>query len=233
MAITNKKAFKKPLNNRFKIKITKNGPYIVYGGIPLRVNTVVLDASGIPYRWRPGKKYPVEKTYKLCRCGKSNNKPFCDNIHEQIEFDDTETASRQPYLEQAKIMKGPGLTLTDLPNLCVHAGFCDRSGGIWTLTEYSDEPEAREIAIEEAANCPSGRLIVWDKEGNLIEPEFEPSIELVEDPFAGLNGPFWVHGGIPIESADGTTYEIRNRVTLCRCGKSENKPFCDGIHLKK
>ena len=33
-----------------------------------------------------------------------------------------------------------------------------------------------------------------------------------------------------MESADGTTYEIRNRVTLCRCGASQNKPFCDGSH---
>ena len=79
----------------------------------------------------------------------------------------------------------------------------------------------------------SGRLLVWDKDGNPIEPELEPSIELVEDPSKGVSGPLWVRGGIPIESADGTTYEIRNRITLCRCGKSENKPFCDGIHLRK
>jgi CDGSH-type Zn-finger protein len=42
--------------------------------------------------------------------------------------------------------------------------------------------------------------------------------------------PIWVRGGICIESADGTPYEVRNRVTLCRCGASANKPFCDGQH---
>ncbi len=230
---TNKRTPGKPLSTRFKITIIKNGPYVVTGGVPLRINTVVLDAKDIPYEWKPGKTYPVEETYKLCRCGKSKTKPFCDGVHEHIDFDGTETASRKPFLSQAKVLKGPDLTLTDLPKLCVHAGFCDRAGGIWNLTQYSDTPEARRIAIEEAANCPSGRLIVWDTDGKLIEPEFKPSIELVEDPFAGLNGPFWVRGGIPIESADGTTYEIRNRVTLCRCGRSENKPFCDGMHLER
>jgi CDGSH-type Zn-finger protein len=39
-----------------------------------------------------------------------------------------------------------------------------------------------------------------------------------------------VRGGIAITSADGYTYEVRNRVTLCRCGHSKNKPFCDGTH---
>lgn len=230
---TNKKAYKRPSRNKLKIKVSKDGPYIVSGGVPLTVNTVVLDAKGVPHQWKPGKKYPIQETYELCRCGKSKTKPFCDGTHEHIDFDGTETASRQPYLSQAKVLNGPELTLIDLPDLCVHAGFCDRAGGIWALTQYSDTPEARRIAIEEAANCPSGRLIVLDKDGNPIEPEFEPSIELVEDPFAGMNGPFWVRGGIPIESADGATYEIRNRVTLCRCGRSENKPFCDGIHLEK
>ena len=230
---TNKRTSQKPSNDRFKIKVSRNGPYIVYGGIPLTVNTVVLDAKGIPYQWRQSKTYPAEEYYELCRCGKSKTNPFCDGTHEHIDFDGTETASRKPFLSQATVLKGPDLTLTDLPNLCIHAGFCDRAGGIWNLTQYSDTMEARRIAIEEAANCPSGRLVVWDKDGNLIEPEFEPSIELVGDPFEGLNGPLWVRGGIPIESADRTTYEIRNRVTLCRCGKSENKPFCDGIHLEK
>lgn len=44
------------------------------------------------------------------------------------------------------------------------------------------------------------------------------------------DGPLWVRGGIPVESSDGATYEVRNRVTLCRCGRSSNKPFCDGTH---
>ena len=141
-------------------------------------------------------------------------------------------ASREPYENQAEKIDGPALELTDVQELCAAARFCDRAGGVWNLTKQSGDSEAKRIAIEEAGNCPSGRLVVWDKEGKAIEPKFEPSIGLVEDPQEGMNGPIWVRGGIPIESADGSTYEIRNRVALCRCGKSSNKPFCDGSHCK-
>jgi CDGSH-type Zn-finger protein len=60
---------------------------------------------------------------------------------------------------------------------------------------------------------------------------FEPQIELIEDPQAKARGGVWLKGGIELESADGSKYEPRNRVTLCRCGKFNNKPFCDGIHI--
>ena len=97
----------------------------------------------------------------------------------------------------------------------------------------SDNPKAREIAIEEACNCPSGRLTAVDKKtGKAIEPKFPPSISIVEDVPAGVSGPLWVKGGIPIESSDGSIYEVRNRQTICRCGKSCNKPFCDGRHIE-
>ena len=77
-----------------------------------------------------------------------------------------------------------------------------------------------------AADCNSGRLVIWDKKtGEPLEPAFEKSIGLVEGPIKGISGPLWVRGGIPVISADGFVYEIRNRVTLCRCGKSGNKPF--------
>lgn len=75
--------------------------------------------------------------------------------------------------------------------------------------------------------------MVWDKQGEAIEPEFKPSLGLVEDLQEGVMGPIWVRGGIPVDSADCTTYEIRNRVTLCRCGKSSNKPFCDSSHVQR
>jgi hypothetical protein len=74
-------------------------------------------------------------------------------------------------------------------------------------------------------------LVTWDLTSReAIEPEFPPSIALVEDPHQGVSGPLWVRGGIEVIAADGTPYELRNRVTLCRCGQSNNKPFCDGTH---
>jgi CDGSH-type Zn-finger protein len=39
-----------------------------------------------------------------------------------------------------------------------------------------------------------------------------------------------VRGGIQLIGADGRSYELRNRMALCRCGRSENKPFCNGAH---
>ena len=132
------------------------------------------------------------------------------------------------------MIRGPALTLADNEHLCVHARFCMRAGGIWNLVEQSDDQEARDTAIEEACNCPSGRLVIKDNEsGKVIEPEFEKSIVVIEYPPRGEHGPLWVRGGIPIESSDGKAYEIRNRVTLCRCGRSENKPFCDGSHIER
>lgn len=218
-------------DSRFKIKICKNGPYAVSGGLPLGEKIIVSDAEGISYAWQEGKKFPLRENYALCRCGQSRNKPFCDGTHQHVNFDGTETANKAPYLEQSREFTGPALDLTDAPALCVHARFCDRAGGIWKLIGESSDPGKRKFAIEEARDCPSGRLVVWEKEGNEIEPEFEPEIILVEDPYEGVSGPLWVRGRITIEAADGTVYEVRNRITLCRCGKSVNKPFCDGSHL--
>jgi len=149
----------------------------------------------------------------------------------KVSFDGTETAGQESYLNKPKEIDGPALKLTDVEELCASARFCHRAGGTWNLVQKSGDPEAKRIAIEEACDCPSGRLLVRDKNANkIIEPDFENSIGLVEDPAVGVSGPIWVRGGIPVESADGKTYKIRNRVTLCRCGKSSNKPFCDSSH---
>ncbi len=214
-----------------RIKIIKDGPYRVTGGVPLLEQVIVTDDAGHSRELIDIKKYPQREAYILCRCGSSENKPFCDGTHRKIGFDGSETASRKPYLEKAETFEGPDLKLTDAYELCDHSRFCQRAGGIRNLMQNSDDPEARKTAIEEAMVCPSGRLVLWDKKtGKPFEKEFEPSIVLVHDEPKGCEGPLWVRGGIPIESADGSMYESRNRVTLCRCGKSENKPYCDGSH---
>ena len=87
------------------------------------------------------------------------------------------------------------------------------------------------MTAQEAGLCPSGRLVAWDRETKApLEPRLERSIGVVEDPAEGVAGPLWVRGGIPVVAADGEPYEVRNRVTLCRCGASKNKPFCDASH---
>jgi CDGSH-type Zn-finger protein len=231
--MTDKKKPAPEQKDEMKITVTKNGPYIVTGGVPLIRMEICNDDEGYCRTWREVERFSVQETYALCRCGHSQHKPFCDGTHAKIVFIGTETAGSEPYLRQPRIIMGPELELLDYENLCVHARFCMRAGGVWNLTENSDNPAAKATAIEEACNCPSGRLVIRDAEtGKAIEPELERSIVLIEYPPRGEHGPLWVRGGIPVVSAEGKPYRIRNRLTLCRCGRSKNMPFCDGSHIQ-
>jgi CDGSH-type Zn-finger protein len=215
-----------------KILISKNGPYKVSGNLPMKKEIIESDDEGFSWKWKNGEKYPDQEKYNLCRCGHSKNKPYCDLTHIKIDFDGTETDSRKKYSDRAEKIEGPELDLTDAVEFCSSARFCDRCGGTWELTEKSDDPESKKNAIQQTFDCPSGRLVAWNKKASEpIEPELEESLSITEDPGAQVSGPIWVKGGVEIESANGTKYEKRNRVTLCRCGKSRNKPFCDGSHI--
>ncbi len=214
-----------------KIVVSKDGPYVVSGGVPLAVETIQPNAEGLSWEWMEGRRFGAEPEYSLCRCGHSSNKPFCDGTHARIRFNGTETASRQPYLRQAKTLEGPSLTLSDAEELCAFARFCDPGGKVWGLVPRSDDPDARKLAIREAMHCPGGRLVVRDAgSGKTFEPPLAPSIGIVEDAALDCSGPLWVRGGVRIESEGGAPYEVRNRVALCRCGASNNKPFCNGSH---
>jgi len=198
--------------------------------VPIARQSHVADAEGNSIGWRRGETYATKYSCALCRCGQSANKPFCDGSHARVGFRGEETASREPYLRQADVQEGPTLILTDAQPLCAFARFCDVAGQIWTLVGRPG-PDAAALTAQEAALCPSGRLVVWDRETKAPrEPDLEPSIGIVEDPAEGVAGPLWVRGGIPVVAADGEPYEVRNRVTLCRCGASKNKPFCDASH---
>lgn len=120
---------KKIPNKKQKIVVEKNGPYAVYGGLPLGKEMIIPDGFGDSLRWEKGGAYPQRKSYDLCRCGKSEHKPYCDRTHAYINFDGTETASRKKYSEQAEKTEGPELELTDALKLCSSAGFCYRAGG--------------------------------------------------------------------------------------------------------
>jgi len=222
-----------PESNGIKITVSLNGPYIVSGGIPLAQQIIAADEEGNSRDWREGRTYDSASEYKLCRCGNSRNKPFCDGSHARLGFDGVESNSaRASYAEQAVEYDGPERALTDARQLCVGARFCDPDGTVWRLVARTDDESIRDHFDGMVGNCPSGRLISWNRRaGEAIEPSREPAIGVVEDPVLGVSGPLWVSGGIQIESgSDGYVYESRARMTLCRCGNSQNKPFCDGTH---
>jgi CDGSH-type Zn-finger protein len=214
-----------------KIVVTRNGPYRVTGSVPLSVVVIRPNEEGLSWNWEETRTLEAGPEYELCRCGHSRNKPYCDGTHELVHFDGTETATRQPFARQAETIDGPTLALDDAEVLCAFARFCDPGGKIWNLVGQSDDPAARKLAIREGMSCPGGRLVLHDKKAHkTIEPDLPPSVGVVEDPALGVSGPLWVRGGIRVESEDGKPYEVRNRVALCRCGASVNKPFCNGSH---
>jgi CDGSH-type Zn-finger protein len=218
-------------SGKAKIVVLKDGPYEVQGKLPLAKLTIGTNAKGESLEWQGGAPIPAPDGAHLCRCGRSGKKPFCDGTHKKVQFDGTETASREPYLEVAEVIDGPTLRLTDAESLCAFARFCDPAGRVWNLVGQSDDPEARRLTEYEAGACPGGRLVAWDKAtGKAHEPKLRPQLGLIEDPAQGCSGGIAVWGGVELVGADGKGYEVRNRQTLCRCGESSNKPFCDGTH---
>ncbi len=215
-----------------RIRIMPNGPYLVSGGVPLTERYPAKSEHGEPLAWDPvgaaADAPAVRERYALCRCGQSGTKPFCDGSHARLGFDGTLTADRGPSAARRRTLSGVSLVVTDDPTLCVHAGFCGtRLTNVWKMARRADDPEVRARLATMIHNCPSGRLKAAPADGAApIEPQYTPSIATICD------GPLWVRGGIPVEAPDGFTYEVRNRVTLCRCGQSRNKPFCDGTHVE-
>jgi CDGSH-type Zn-finger protein len=89
---------KKGLSHKnYKIKICKNGPHLVSGGVPLLQKIIKYDSKWDSCEWKDDKTFPFQDTYTLCRCGHSDKKPFCDGTHTRINFDGTETADPKTY----------------------------------------------------------------------------------------------------------------------------------------
>jgi CDGSH-type Zn-finger protein len=216
-----------------KIKILAHGPYEVSGFVPLRKSYIVADDEGYSESWEDGAPYEhVPEPYHLCRCGHSSKKPFCSGAHKQHNFDGEETAKNNSYDERARILRGQSINLLDDESLCAGARFCDRGKNAWELTRSSGEDNNEAEAIYEANACPAGRLVAARKNGEKIEVALEKEIGIIEDVPQQMSGPLWVKGGIRIENSKGESYEVRNRVTLCRCGESSNLPYCDVSHVK-
>ncbi|HKJ35306.1 MAG TPA: CDGSH iron-sulfur domain-containing protein [Solirubrobacterales bacterium] len=201
-----------------RIHVTEDGPYMLEGAAEVR------DAKGETVSSN-GKAF-------LCRCGRSSNKPFCDGTHNEVGFDGTETADHGPIAERRDSYAGDGVTIHDDRKVCAHAGVCtDTTPSVWKLKQepWIDPTGAPAEEIKSTVQgCPSGALTYTEPgaDGEPVEQAMSPGVK------ATVDGPYAVRGGIPVISAGGEPYEVRNRQTLCRCGGSSNKPFCDGTHWK-
>lgn len=212
------------------VKVTHNGPYLVYGAPKFSENIIVTDNQEVCIEYSEGKVFEIKSNpTALCRCGYSKNAPFCDNSHINSDFEGTEKADFNSVFDDAEKYVGPEFTLYDKENLCALARFCDANGTVWKLIMKGDDYSKSELR-REVSLCPSGRLMLFDKDGNAVEENFPQSIAVIEDGGLKISGPLWLKGKIRVESECGKSYEVRNRQTLCRCGKSENKPFCDATH---
>ena len=162
----------------------------------------------------------------LCRCGASKKKPFCDGEHRAIQFDDKKEPERVP--DQLDIYKGKEITIRDNRGICSHAGFC--TSGLPSVWKSSTEPwidadGAKPDEIKDIIHkCPSGALAY--EEAGEIQTSYsdKPEIQVLRD------GPYKVRGNIVLENVEFPDGVGSEHYTLCRCGKSKNKPFCDGTH---
>jgi CDGSH-type Zn-finger protein len=209
-----------------EIRVEEGGPYQVFGPLPIARTRSVKTEFGEPVDYAPFERLEADESYRLCRCGKSANKPFCDDSHEEEpRVDVTERADHGSRATRADVFVGEGAVITDDLSICSKAGYCkDRFTGVWQMLGNTD-PAVRQRMQRMVELCPSGRLAWAESVGAPDhEPEYEPEIAVFR------NGPLFVRGGVKVVGADGEPYEVRNRQALCRCGYSRNKPFCDGSH---
>ena len=218
-----------------RIVISPDGPYVVHGHVPLVYKEQVVSEYGEPLTWRTGRVIETPETYELCRCGHSKFLPFCDVSHALVEYDGTETAATSTTAERRVTLEGgPGIFVRRDCSLCTSSGFCgNRLTNVEEMVRRSEDTTVRAQVMAMIERCPSGSYSYALAEGEPdLEPDLPQQIAVTTEITAHgrIAGPLWVTGGIPIERADGQPFETRNRVTLCCCGHSANKPLCDGAH---
>jgi len=204
------------------IMTAKNGPYLV-------TNVTVL-------RTPLGGEVPVPPQLALCRCGASATKPFCDGSHTTSGFTDAKDPNRVP--DQRDTYLGEQVTIFDNRGICQHSGLCsDRAPTAFrTAAEPFVAPSGARLdeLVRAVRDCPSGALSLGfdgEEERDLADwhGTRERAIEVTQD------GPYRVTGAIPLTDAAGgdvprAAGSSREHYALCRCGQSQNKPFCSGMH---
>jgi CDGSH-type Zn-finger protein/truncated hemoglobin YjbI len=204
------------------ITVATDGPYLVTNAEKIR-------------NWL-GEDTPVRPQLALCRCGESAIKPFCDGSHATNGFSGAKDPKRVP--DHRDVYPGQQLTIFDNRGICQHSGFCtDRLSSVFHAGRDPFVTPAGGRADDVVAAiraCPSGALsfAVDDVEerGTVdYHGTREQAIEVSKD------GPYRITGGLPlvdgagedVPRAEGSSPE---HYALCRCGHSQNKPFCSGMH---
>ncbi len=172
-------------------------------------------------------KIEAENPAYLCRCGHSKNKPFCDGSHEEAGF----TSKREISEETVQEYKGKEISISYNRSICAGAAECVH--GLSTVFKsdrstdwiYPDNDEKRKI-IETIKACPSGALSYSIEGKKSIDKRDRPKISIVK------NGPYSVEG-VSLETVSYPTNFSTTKYTLCRCGHSNNKPYCDYSHAQK
>jgi CDGSH-type Zn-finger protein len=173
-----------------------------------------------------GETLPTKEALALCRCGCSTTKPFCSGMHKQVGFNSANLSDGS--LDRRVDYPGDRITIHDNRGICAHSGFCtDNLREVWRLNQ---EPwiDPHGAAAEEIAAvvrmCPSGALSYSTGGVEHRDREGSPAI------LVSRNGPYFVYGRIELVDAQWGDSASREHYTLCRCGQSKNKPFCDGSH---
>ena len=200
----------------------KDGPYLV-------TNVAVV-------RTPLGERLILPPQLALCRCGASALKPFCDGTHATSGFTDDKDPKRVP--DQRDTYPGEQVTIFDNRGICQHSGLC--SDRLPTAFRTKEEPFVApsggrmDELVRAVRDCPSGALsLAFDgtEARDLTDRRDtrEQAIEITQD------GPYRVTGGLPLTDASAADVpraagSSREHYALCRCGHSQNKPFCSGMH---
>lgn len=195
------------------ISCSKNGPMIVKG------LENFIDSNG--------KRLETKPAMGLCRCGVSKNKPFCDGNHKYAGF--TDEISPQRTEDRMTCYEGDEITIMNNPLLCSVAEHCHKeldsvfneSMNPW-IEPDGDTLEHIKAVVEK---CPSGAL------SYSINGQPQPVSDCKATITIEKNGPLRIAGGIELEDANWGQGASQEHYTLCRCGASKNKPFCDGSHF--
>ena len=195
-----------------------NGPYyLIYDG----------DPYAVPYLKREdGSTCSTVRAADLCRCGGSRTKPLCDGTHGSIGFRDARLGGGPP--DQRKSYAGKRITIHDNRALCAHAGACtDGLPGVFREEGRPwidpDAATAEEV-VATIRKCPSGALSYSIDGVEHRDHEGPPAVTVLRD------GPYAVTGGVELLGVAFGAEASKEHYTLCRCGASKNKPFCDGSH---